>query len=153
MENKKIIKINGKEHQMVDEKTTVKDILQFEGKSEDLENYELIKISNENQECLLYSKNRKPGSSLEDPVLLDSKENFLIRTDITIKVNARESVWNKEKISYEEVIKLAFGSFDDKNFPVTFVEVSSNKDGVLVKGDSVKVKRGMIFNVTETNNS
>ncbi len=77
--------------------------------------------------------------------------------EVTIIVNTREKTWNKKEISYEEVIVLAFGSYsDDENivYTVTFSKgPESHHEGSMVKGDSVKVKNGMIFNVTQTNKS
>ncbi|MFA5393817.1 MAG: multiubiquitin domain-containing protein [Candidatus Ratteibacteria bacterium] len=77
--------------------------------------------------------------------------------EVTIIVNTREKIWDKKEISYEEVVVLAFGSYsDDENivYTVTFSKGESpHHEGSLVKGDSVKVKKGMIFNVTQTNKS
>ena len=77
--------------------------------------------------------------------------------EVTIIVNTREKTWNKKEISYEEVIVLAFGSYsNDENvvYTVTYSKgPDSHHEGSLVKGCSVKVKDGMIFNVTQTNKS
>ena len=77
--------------------------------------------------------------------------------DVTIIVNTREKTWNKKEISYEEVIVLAFDSYsNDENvvYTVTYSKgPDSHHEGSLVKGGSVKVKDGMIFNVTQTNKS
>ncbi len=77
--------------------------------------------------------------------------------EYTIIVNAREKTWIKKEISYEEVIVLAFGSYSsDENivYTVTFSRgPESHHEGSMVKGDSVRVKNGMIFNVTQTNKS
>lgn len=85
------------------------------------------------------------------------KEKMQHDKEVTIIVNAREKAWNKKEISYQEVIELAFGSYsDDPNmvYTITFAKgEKSHKQGSMVKGDSVKVKNGMIFNVTQTNKS
>ena len=77
--------------------------------------------------------------------------------EVTIIVNTGEKTWNKKEISYEEVIVLAFGSYsNDENvvYTVTYSKgPDSHHEGSLVKGGSVKVKDGMIFNVTQTNKS
>ena len=77
--------------------------------------------------------------------------------EVTIIVNTREKTWNKKEISYEEVIVLAFGSYsNDENvvYTVTYSKgPDSHHEGSLVKGGIVKVKDGMIFNVTQTNKS
>jgi len=84
-------------------------------------------------------------------------ENQKEHKEVTIIVNTREKTWNEKKISYEEVIILAFGSYsDDPNivYTVTFTKGEKPKhEGSLMKGESVKVKDGMIFNVTQTNKS
>ena len=77
--------------------------------------------------------------------------------EVTIIVNAREKAWDKKEISYEEVVTLAFGSYSDDENIVYTVNFSKGEnprhEGSMVKGDSVKVKKGMIFNVTQTNKS
>lgn len=77
--------------------------------------------------------------------------------EITIIVNTREKTWTEKDISYEQVVTLAFGSYsDDENtvYTVTYSKGEQPKhEGSLVKGGSVKVKKGMIFNVTQTNKS
>lgn len=79
------------------------------------------------------------------------------RKEVTIIVNTREKTWDKKEISYEEVIVLAFGSYsNDENivYTVTFSKgPESHHQGSLVKGGTVHVKDGMIFNVTQTNKS
>lgn len=76
---------------------------------------------------------------------------------VTIVVNTREKTWDKKEISYEEVIVLAFGSYsNDENivYTVTYAKGEKPKhEGSLVKSQSVKVKEGMVFNVTQTNKS
>lgn len=77
--------------------------------------------------------------------------------EFTIIVNTREKTWSKGEISYEEVIVLAFDSYsNDENivYTVTFSRGhESHHEGSMIKGDSVKVKKEMIFNVTQTNKS
>jgi hypothetical protein len=76
---------------------------------------------------------------------------------VTIIVNTRPHEWEKKEISYEEVVTLAFGSYSHDEGVVYTVTYSKgeepHKEGSLVKGQSVKVKDGMIFNVTQTNKS
>ena len=74
----------------------------------------------------------------------------------TIIVNTREKAWNEKKISYEQVVTLAFGSYStDPNvvYTVTYTKGEGGHEGSLVKGKEVTVKNGMIFNVTQTNQS
>ena len=84
---------------------------------------------------------------------MENKEN----KEFTIQVNARDKVWTKKIISFDEVVILAFGVIStDQNvsYSVTYKKGDNNKpEGIMVKGDEVKVKDGMRFNVTETNRS
>lgn len=77
--------------------------------------------------------------------------------EYVITVNGREKVWSEKKISYEQVIVLAFGQVsNDPNvfYTVTFKKGDQGKpEGTLVKGDEVRVKNNMRFNVTQTNRS
>ena len=77
--------------------------------------------------------------------------------EVVIIVNTREKKWDKPKISYEEVVVLAFSTIsNDPNviYTVTFSKGPEHKrEGSLVKGQSVNVKNGMIFNVSQTNKS
>ena len=79
------------------------------------------------------------------------------KKEVIILVNAREKVWNEKTIDYDQVIVLAFGSISvDPNvsYSVTYKKGDSEKpEGIMVKGDIVKVKDGMRFNVTQTNRS
>ncbi len=72
---------------------------------------------------------------------------------ITIIVNGREHEVEKSDITYAEVVALAFENppNDTTIFVVTYRRGHGNKEGTLVEGGSVKVKDGMIFNVTATN--
>ena len=76
---------------------------------------------------------------------------------VTLIVNTREKKWEKPQISFEEVVTLAFGSYSqDPNviYTVTFSHGPKPKhEGTLVRGQSVKVKNEMVFNVSQTNKS
>ena len=77
--------------------------------------------------------------------------------EFNILVNSRAKVWGKKMISFDEVVILAFGSISsDPNiaYTVGYKKGDNNKqEGILVKGDEIKVKEGMQFNVTQTNRS
>ena len=77
---------------------------------------------------------------------------------VTIVVNGRQKRWPKnDDISFDEVVRLAFDNpptGDDVQFTVQFTRGNGNKpSGTLLEGQSVKVKDGMIFDVTPTNRS
>ena len=72
-------------------------------------------------------------------------------------INTREKTWDNSSISYKDAVILAFGSYsEDPNTIYTvdyFKGPKENPEGSLTKGQSVEVKNGMIFNVTETHKS
>lgn len=74
-----------------------------------------------------------------------------------IIVNGREESHHEKRISFEEVVILAFGEISDNPYIVYTVTYKrgprKNPQGSMVKGDSVRVKDGMVFNVTETDKS
>ena len=72
---------------------------------------------------------------------------------VTIYVNTRSHEVPKGDITFEAVVKLAYPSTPpgaNIGFTVTYERGHGNKDGVLVAGQSVKAKEGMIFDVTAT---
>lgn len=74
-----------------------------------------------------------------------------------IIVNAREKLWEKHTISFEQLIVLAYGSYDNnpnKSYTVTYSKgPKSNKEGTMVEGTVVDVKNNMIFDATATDKS
>lgn len=76
---------------------------------------------------------------------------------IVIIVNGREKPWTEKQISFEQVVMLAFGSYEESQnrvFTVTYKGgAEQNPQGTMVKGDRVFVKNKMIFNVTATDKS
>ncbi len=75
---------------------------------------------------------------------------------VEIYVNSRPKTWDKKEISYEEVIVLAFGSYqgnDSIEYTVAWILKNENQSGTLVKGTDVKVKQDMRFNVKRTDRS
>lgn len=83
----------------------------------------------------------------------EKKEN----KEFVILVNSRDKVWTEKKISFDEVLILAFDVIStDQNvsYSVTYKKGDNSKpEGIMVKGDEVKVKDGMRFNATQTNRS
>lgn len=73
-----------------------------------------------------------------------------------IIVNAREKEFSGKEISFKQVVELAFGSYEDNVnivYTVSYSKGEDPKQGTMTKGTSVKVKHGMIFNVTKTDKS
>ena len=88
------------------------------------------------------------------------KEKFFSKpkpTELTIIVNARSHVWKETNISFEQLVALAFGSYDNnpnKGYTVTYSRGWDPKsEGTMVKGAVVCVKNKMIFDVTATDKS
>ena len=77
---------------------------------------------------------------------------------VTIIVEGAPHEWPKEdEISFEEVVRLEEPTYNpDSNitYSVGYERGHGNKPaGILSVGESVKVKEGMIFNVSETGQS
>lgn len=74
-----------------------------------------------------------------------------------IVVNGRDKVVTTEELSFEQILKLAFDpvpSGPNWVFTVTYRRGDGHKpEGTLTPGEHVKVKKGMIFNVTATDKS
>lgn len=75
----------------------------------------------------------------------------------TIFVNGRKKVVNTDVLSFDQVVALAFENpptGPNILFTITFRKGDDKKsEGTLVQGETVKVKDGMIFNVTATDKS
>lgn len=75
---------------------------------------------------------------------------------VTIYVNTRPHEVTKGEISFEEVVALAYPTAPtgaNIGYTVIYQRAHGNKDGNLVEGQSVKVKDGMVFDVTATDRS
>jgi len=76
---------------------------------------------------------------------------------VTIIVEGTAHEWPKESITYDEVVTLEvpdYASHPEITYSVKYKNGHGNKpEGILAKGESVKVKDGMIFSVSETNQS
>ena len=76
--------------------------------------------------------------------------------DFTIIVNAREKTVTQRELTFDEIVILAFGppNSDASAYTITYQKGPDKKEkGTLVQGESVKLKDGMIFNVTRTDKS
>lgn len=76
---------------------------------------------------------------------------------ITIVINGTAKTVLKERLTFEEVVALAFDNpptGDGVQFTVQYSRGRSDKSkGTLVEGQSVQLKEGMEFDVTPTNRS
>lgn len=76
----------------------------------------------------------------------------------TIIVNGVRRETQEKRLRFEDVITLAFGQYDVADnvaYTVTYSYKKGhhNDKGIMVAGDSVKIKEGMVFNVTKTTRS
>lgn len=75
----------------------------------------------------------------------------------TIIVNGREHLTKEKYLTFREVVSLAFNpppTGPNVCLSVTYRRGHGNKpEGILTEGEEVKVKEGMIFNVTATDKS
>lgn len=77
---------------------------------------------------------------------------------VTIIVNAQEKTVSSKEITFEQVVALAYDGHppqgDNWVFTVTYRRGDhESPQGSLVAGARVKVKKGMVFNVTATDKS
>lgn len=76
---------------------------------------------------------------------------------VSIIVNGRPREFAGKEITYEQIIHLAFDNppyGENTIFTVTYKRGGDHKpEGSLVAGESVKLKKGMIFNVVATDKS
>ncbi len=76
---------------------------------------------------------------------------------VTIIVDATPHEWPKEEISFAEVVTLEFPDYPthpEISYSVKYKRGHGHKpEGTLAPGGSVKVKEGMIFNVSQTGQS
>ena len=81
----------------------------------------------------------------------DDEKTFIII------VNGREVEFEGKQISFEQVTALAFPTAPhgaSTAFTVTYKRgPSEQQQGSMVEGDLIKVKKGMVFNVTATDKS
>jgi hypothetical protein len=75
--------------------------------------------------------------------------------DFTIIVNGREKVVTEKELSFAEIVAMAnLPGGPNMVFTVTYRRGEGHKpEGTLVEGETVKIKDGMIFNVTATDKS
>ena len=84
---------------------------------------------------------------------MTAEEHPETKNRFEIVVNGRLDVWNDDRISYEEVVKLAFQDTPpDTLFTVTYTE-PNGRAGSLTRGQSTAIEDRMSFNVVKTNRS
>lgn len=124
---------------------------------------DLGNISSEDDIFLDINEDWEDDKILEDEVIdlaRPGKEKFFSKprpSGVTIIINARPHLWREVNISFEQLIVLAFGSYDNnpnKGYTVTYSRGWEPKtEGTMVRGSVVNVKNKMIFDVTATDKS
>ncbi len=139
---------------------------QYEWPQQYLTGAEIRKLGNIPPDDDIFLAIKKPWE--DEPITDDNKinlarpeiENFYSKDrhqKITLIVNGRPKPWAEKTITFEQVVVLAFGSYDpnpNKVYTVTYDKgPHENPHGTMDKGDKVCVKDKMIFNVTCTDKS
>lgn len=79
------------------------------------------------------------------------------RQDTSIIVNGRERNAESKELTFNQVVQLAYGQVNPNPnicYTVTYKRgPGQNPEGSMVEGDTVKINKGMIFNVTRTDKS
>lgn len=148
---KLVFTVNGKSYQCDEQFITGKQIRELAGIDSD---------------DLIYLDNEKP---YQDNLIMDDEEIDLARPTIehfytvpvdfkvTIYVNSTRFEFKKNRITYEEVVTLAFPDFPqhpERTYSVTYKDGQSEKpEGILSPGASIKIKDGIKFKVTHTGQS
>lgn len=148
---KLVFTVNGKSYQWAEQFITGKQIRQVAGIDSD---------------DLIYLDNEKPykDNLIEDDEEVDlarpSIEHFYtvpIGYKVTIYINSTPFEFTKNRITYEEVVSLAFPDFPqhpERTYSVTYKNGQSGKpEGILSPGASIKVKDGIQFKVKHTGQS
>jgi hypothetical protein len=110
---------------------------------------------------------REVQGDREDPMINDGPETVHLKpnehfhsgvpTVFTIIVEGTPYEWTKPSITYAEVVTLFdpdYPKHPEITYSVTYEHGPNHKpDGILSPGASVKVKEGMVFNVSRTGES
>lgn len=137
---------------------------QFEWYHPNITGSEIRILGNIPLEDEIFLENPKPK---EDELILDDKKVNLARPEIErfnsktkeviIVVNGTQHKWTKEKISFKEVIILAFGQYIDKPTMVYTVAYEDgprqNPEGSMFTNQEVFVINKMIFHASATDKS
>jgi hypothetical protein len=88
---------------------------------------------------------------------LKMDEHFYSERVFEIIVNGRQKIVTEKELSFAEIVTLAFEnppSGPNIMFTITFRNgPHKNPEGTLLEGGTIKIKNGMIFNVTPTDKS
>ena len=127
---------------------------------------QIRKVAGIDADDKIFLDNMKPyaDNQIEDEEEVDlarpSIERFytvVVKQDVTIYVNGTEHKVEAGDISYAKVVTFVFPTYaqhPENNYSVKYRKGHGSKpEGILLPGQSVKVKHQMIFNVSETGQS
>lgn len=127
---------------------------------------QIREVANIDADDKIFLDNKKPyiDNLIDDEEQVDlarpSIERFYtvpVNFEIVILVGGNPFNWTKAQISFEEVIILAFGSYNDSPnvaYTVAYEDgPKQNPEGSMIKGTAVYVKHKMIFHATATDKS
>lgn len=122
----------------------------------------LYKLADIGQRRDLYRVGQGDQEDVEIPrddttIELKEDEHFYSQKEIKIIVNGEEKETSETRLSFNEVVLIAFPvppTGENIMFTITYRKgPKANPKGSLTEGGSVKVKKGMIFDVTATDRS
>lgn len=111
----------------------------------------IINLSERKLDSLNINKEQAMSKEQENK---DEKDN---KKEVAIIVNGKQREVAKKDLSFADVVTLAFDTpptGENILFTITYRRGHGDKpEGTLIEGQSIKVKDGMIFNVTATDKS
>lgn len=147
-----IIKVDDKEFEVHDCFMTPNEIMSVAGLDSD--RYSLNELRTGGVEVTYKDDVEHKIAITKNSCFVSCKLDLVIECVI---VNAKVKPWVNDKISFDEVVVLEYGSISaNRNviYTINYVKGVPNKpNGTMVKGEVISVKNKMIFNVTQTNKS
>jgi hypothetical protein len=138
----------------------------FETDKQFIKGSQIRRQGNIASDFLIYFANKQPWEDdlIEEDEIVDlarpGKEKFYSKQEVNefvIIVNGREKKWCQKTITFQQVVELAFGNYQDNLntvYTVTYTKgPKQNIEGSMVNKDNVFVINKMVFNVTATNKS
>jgi Multiubiquitin len=108
---------------------------------------ELFREEDGDREDILVPKDDSKIQLVED-------EHFYSESIFHIFVNGQKKTVTNKILSYADVVAIAFTPQPEFKYTITYRKgPRSNRKGTLDEGQSVKIKNGMVFDVTQTNRS
>ncbi|MFT3793763.1 multiubiquitin domain-containing protein [Flavobacterium sp.] len=138
----------------------------FEWPEQFISGKEIRQLGNIDADDEIYLDNKKPyvDKLIKDEDQVDlarpAIESFYTKAvgfKVSIFVNGEKKDWGEPKITFEQVVVLAFGSYNQSPtmvYTVTYEDgPKQNVEGSMIKGSVVFVKNKMIFHATATDKS